>query len=348
MTVRTRTVMYSLRSLDQLSNDELVRVLFHLKIGDLCRFAQVSKHCSEIASANELWAARARNICISYSLDWHHFEGNFLYGVKHDGENLPIYSGPPLRMPYLTVENDATKLGDEGLLYRCYPSSQQGRARKDRTDHVWITSKFPVTCCGAHFASRSVFEEHLEDIRHYERMQEARGRSPSFDISIDPRILYGKDGFKSMTMREQYREMRSYVDAMLPEIEARCDPSRWSEDELTNLRRLSNQGLSFMDEIVAVHGDEDDYFQSLVETCREDLMPLAIGEHICDNVLQTFKHSGVYSEAVPYLTVRDFLTDGLALCDPVGGSASSEQWFSGISELFESHYNGAFSDEEYA
>ena len=231
--------MCSHGSLDQLSNDELVRVLFHLKIGDLCRFAQVSKHCSEIASANELWAVRARDIGESYSLDWRDFKGNFLDGVKHDGENLPIYSGPPLRMPYLTVENDATKLGDEGLLYRCYPSSQQGRARQDRTDHVWIASKFPVTCCGAHFASRSEFEEHVEDMRHYERMQEARGQSPSFDISIDPRILYGKDGFKSMTMREQYREMRSYVDAILPEIEARCDPSRWSEDELTNLRELS-------------------------------------------------------------------------------------------------------------
>ena len=336
--------MCSHGSLDQLSNDELVRVLFHLKIGDLCRFAQVSKHCSEIASANELWAVRARDIGESYSLDWRDFKGNFLYGVKHAGENLPIYSGPPLRMPYLTVENDATKLGDEGLLYRCYPSSQQGRARQDRTDHVWITSKFPVTCCGAHFASRSEFEEHLEDMRHYERMQEARGRSPSFDISIDPRILYGKDGFKSMTMREQYREMRSYVDAILPEIEARCDPSRWSEDELTNLRELSRQGLSFMNDIILVNGDEDDWFQSLVETCREDLMPLAIGEHICDKVLRTFKHSGVYSEAVPYLTVRDFLTDGLALCDPDGGSASGEQWWSGISELFESYYNGELEE----
>ena len=102
-----------------------------------------------------------------------------------------------------------------------------------------------------------------------------------------------------------------------------------------------------MNDIILENGDEDDWFQSLVERCREDLMPLAIGEHICDKVLRTFKHSGVYSEAVPYLTVRDFLTDGLALCDPVGGSASGEQWWSGISELFESYYNGAFSDEEW-
>ncbi len=86
-----------------------------------------------------------------------------------------------------------------------------------------------------------------------------------------------------MAMCEQYREMRSYVDAMLPDIEARCDPSRWSDNELSNLQELSSQGLSFMNQILRVTRAITSHASRalIVETCRRDPMPLAIGKHIC-------------------------------------------------------------------
>ena len=83
-----------------------------------------------------------------------------------------------------------------------------------------------------------------------------------------------------------------------------------------------------------------------MEDCRADLEPIAIGTHICAMVIQGFEEAGMYTEVpqVPYFSVRDLLTGGLAACDPDGGSASGEAWWSGLSELFEMHYEGLLEE----
>ena len=95
-------------------------------------------------------------------------------------------------MPYLTpvtsdrLENTASRrISEEGLQYRCYPSSI---LLPDLNDLVWITCSFPVTCCGAHHATRPDFEQHILDIRHYERMEHEQGRGRLPDICVDPRL----------------------------------------------------------------------------------------------------------------------------------------------------------------
>ena len=101
-------------------------------------------------------------------------------------------------------------------------------------------------------------------------------------------------------------------------------------------------GTDREDETDAVHKDE--FFYELYEECREMCQPTFIGTHICDQVLESFKCSGVYVEvdAVPYFSVRDFLTSGLAACDPDGGSSSGKTWWSGLSEFFENYYDGTW------
>ena len=71
----------------------------------------------------------------------------------------------------------------------------------------------------------------------------------------------------------------------------------------------------------------------------------SIGSYICDQVLEGFKRSGVYVvelDAVPYFSVRDFLTSGFAACDPDGGTSSGMTWWSGLSEFFAYHYDGTW------
>ena len=332
-------------SLIDLPHDEMIAVLSHLGMPDLRRFSQASKHCLAVASVDELWASDACTICKTYGLD----ADDFL----DENESSPLLPECPnplkLSMPNPIIpDNEVIKIGDEGLLYRCYPATQKDRAGKDRTDHEWMTCPFPMTCCdGAHFASRAEFEEHVLDIRHIERMQQKRGRGRLFDTCIDPRLVMGEEAFASMPKRTQYVRMSRYINTILPEINRRCDPSTWSEDDWVNLRTLSQAGHDFADEIVAENeGIQNDYFGQLVLQSDEDLDPMEIGMHICNSVVNTFFQSGVYSEAVPYFTVRDFLTRGLAACDPDGGSASGEQWWRGVSELFDWHYDGGDSDSD--
>ena len=333
--------------LNQLAADELLRVLSHLGVTDLGRLAQVCKHCMELANCDLSWALHAQKLLSGCKIDLHDFEGNFLYC---NPPNLPKYDGPPLRMPYLTpitsyhINNKvARQISDEGLQYRCYPSSI---LTPEIDDLVWITRSFPVACCGAHHATRPDFEEHILDMRHYERMEHEQGEGRLPDICVDPR-LHRPNTFEALGKREQYLCMRRYVDAILPRIKARCDPASWSVTDKANLRALSSQGLSFMYEVVDRTDDvhKDDYFYELFEECRAMCQPTSISSYICGRVLESFECSGVYveAEAVPYFSVRDFLTRGLAACDPDGGSSSGKTWWSGLSEFFEYHYDGTWN-----
>ena len=328
----------------QLTDDAIVRVLSFLEVIDLCHIAQVSTQCSELSTTDECWAAHVDfTICSRYKLDRRDFEGNFLHLIETGSAFLPRYSGPPLRMPYLTPDNEGIKITEEGLCYRCYPSAQSQLPRGARTDHVWITHKYPVTCCGAILATRAEMEAHRVDMRHYERMQALRGEGRLPDRWIDPRLLLGEAAFAALPKRFQCLRVQDYVDAILPEIEARCEPANWSEADHARLRRLSEQGLGFMEDLVRdqafFHDDGEEYLADVVEECRRDCHPLAIGTHVCNAALETFEELGVYSEAVPYFSARDLLVGGLAECDPDGGSASGEHWWRGVSEIFRYHYD---------
>ena len=327
--------------LNQLADDELLRVLSHLGVTDLCRLAQVCKHCMELATCDLSWALHVQQILSGCKIDLHSFEGNF------PPPRLPKYDGPPLRMPYLTpvnryyVQNTATRqISDEGLQYRCYPSAI---LKPEIDDLVWVTCSFPVTCCGAQHATRAEFEEHILDLRHYERMAQEHGAGWLPDVCVDPR-LHRPNTFDALGKREQYLRMRRYVDAILQRIHARCDPASWSVADKARLEALSSQGLAFMEQIEDATDDvkKGDFFYELYGECREMCQPTSIGSYICDQVLESFKCSGVYVEvhAVPYFSVRDFLTSGLAACDPVRGLSSGKTWWSGLSELFGFYYNG--------
>ena len=339
--------------LNQLADDELLRVVGHLSVTDLGRLAQVCKHCMELATCDLSWVLHVQELLSGCKIDLNDFEGNFL---ECDPPRLPKYDGPPLRMPYLTPitrncvwdprhrKNTASRqISDDGLQYRCCPSSI---LNPEIDDLVWITRSFPVTCCGAQHATRPDFEEHILDMRHYERMMEEQGEGRLPDICVDPR-LHRPNTFEALGKREQYLRMRRYVDAILPRIKARCDPASWSVTDKAGLQALSSQGLSCMQDVVDETDDvhKDDYFYELLERCRLECQPNAIGSYICGRVLQSFECLGVYVEveAVPYFSVRDFLTRGLAACDPDGGSSSGAQWWSGLSEFFDSHYRGTYN-----
>jgi hypothetical protein len=188
-------------------------------------------------------------------------------------------------------------------------------------------------------------------MRHFERIEDARGRGRLPDSMIDPRLLLGHDAFEALPKREQYMRLTVYVDAVLAEIVAYRDPEFWSAEDKEQLRRLSEAGLDFMAEIEA---EVDPAVIDLswhcginfLHECRADCDPTAIGEHVVASVLDGFVRmgKGVYSEApdVPCFSVRDLLTSGLVRCDPDGGSSSGKQWWSGLSELFEWHYEGRF------
>jgi hypothetical protein len=342
--------------LSQLADDELQHVLSYLDVADIGIIAQVSKRCMEVANNDDCWQVHTMNICTSYTLDRDDFEGNFLYFLLMGDLLLPKYNGPPLRMPYLTPDDfdesypyggrTYAKIGDEGLMHRCYPSAQRDRAWHDRTGHVWITSKFPVLCCGAQHASRADVEKHCLDMRHYERLQGERGLGQLPEISIDPRLLLGQEAFEILSKREQYLRMRRYIDSILPEIKEQCDPANWDAADMANLQRLSRHGLSFVDELCerSRYDDNDnEYFEELIDEARMSCQPDAIGEHICNSVLEGFQTTGVYTEVphVPYFSVRDFLIRGLQACDQDLESGSGESWWSGVNELFRLHYNSA-------
>ena len=333
--------------LDRLADDELRRVLALLDTASLSSVAQVNGRCNVLADSS--WARHASMICTSYNLDRRDFEENFMYDLKQS-PLLPKYDGPPLRMPYLTPNHWCTwrwkptvRMTDEGLQYSCYPTAQEKLAVRDE---VWITCKFPVMCCGFHHGTRSELEAHCLDMRHYERMQSESGQGRLNHACIDPRLTFGQEDFEALPKREQYMRMRRYVDAILSRIERRSDPANWDEYDMTNLRLLSEHGLSFMNHIVRDAGPERiaefDYLGDIVGHCREACQPENIGAYICQQVLEGFEGSGVYTEVpeVPYYSVRDFITGGLADCDPDGGSSSGQTWWSGLSELFELHYEG--------
>ena len=343
--------------LSQLADDELQHVLSYLDVADIGIIAQVSKRCMEVANNDDCWQVHTMNICTSYTLDRDDFEGNFLYFLLMGDLLLPKYNGPPLRMPYLTPDDfdesypyggrTYAKIGDEGLMHRCYPSAQRDRAWHDRTGHVWITSKFPVLCCGAQHASRADVEKHCLDMRHYERLQGERGLGQLPEISIDPRLLLGQEAFEILSKREQYLRMRRYVDFILPEIKRRCDPGNWDAADMANLQRLSRQGLSFVKELCGMprnDDDDDEYYEELVNEARMSCQPNAIGEHICNLVLEGFQTTGVYIEVpdVEYFSVRDFLIRGLETRNPISGLG--EPWWSGMSELFWLHCEGRIGD----
>ena len=233
--------------LNQLADDELLRVLSHLGVTDLCRLAQACKHCMELATCDLSWALHVQELLSDCKIDRHSFEGDFLYGTI---PRLPKYDGPPLRMPYLTPvtygqNTTACEIRDQGLQYLCSPSAI---LKPEIDDLVWITCSFPVKCCGAQHATRAEFEEHILDMRHYERMAQEHGEGWLPDICVDPR-LHRPNTFDALSKREQYLRMRRYVDAILPRIHARCDPASWSVADKANLQALSSQGLSFMEQI---------------------------------------------------------------------------------------------------
>ena len=99
--------------------------------------------------------------------------------------------------------------------------------------------------------------------------------------------------------------------------------------------------------------EEGDLYDELYLQAKDDIEPEAIALHVCDSLIGSFKDGrGVYQEAenVPYFSVRDLLTDGLAALDPEGGSDSYRHFWSGVSELFEMHFElaqgaGGDSDE---
>ena len=49
--------------LNQLADDELLRVLSHLGVTDLCRLAQVCKHCMELATCDLSWELHVQELC---------------------------------------------------------------------------------------------------------------------------------------------------------------------------------------------------------------------------------------------------------------------------------------------
>ena len=266
---------HAMDSLNQLADDELLRVLSHLGVTDMCRLAQVCKHCMELATCDLSWALHLQELLAGCKIDLHLFE-------DFPPPRLPKYNGPPLRMPYLSpvnlyyVQNTATRqISDEGLQYRCYPSAI---LKPEIDDLVWVTCTFPVTCCGAQHATRAEFEEHIRDLRHYERMAQEHGVGWLPDVCVDPR-LHRPNTFDALGKREQYLRMRRYVDAILPRIHERCDPASWSVADKARLEALSSRGLAFMEQIE----DETDevkknrFFYELYGECREMCQPTSIG-----------------------------------------------------------------------
>ena len=259
-------------SFSLLSDDECIRILSHLEEPELDLVAEVSKTCARVARCDAVWASRAKDLCARYTFDRRDFEGNFLYLLEQD-PLLPAYDGPPLRMPYLTPENSGQgdrKIDDMGLQHRCYPSAQRGRAPSER-ERVWVTTEFPVTCCGARHASRAALEQHCLDMCHYERMQSARGNGRLPDSWIDPRLRLGQAAFTALPKREQYLRVHLYVAKVLPEIEVMSDPENWDVLDKANLERLSRQGLAFLEELIAGanrDGFDEDLFDELVACCR--------------------------------------------------------------------------------
>ena len=240
-------------SISQLADDELLRVLSHLSLSSMLKVAQVSKCLARVANSDAAWAARALDICTKYNLDRDDLEGNMFYELK-ERPLLPQYSGPPLRMPYLTPFKNGVKISEEGLQYRCYLNVEGHLAPCDRSDH-WVTTSF--MCCGVSHATRAAFEAHCLDIRHYERMQGERGEGELYDSLIDPRLILGQKDFDALPKREQYLRMSKYVDAILGVLEDRSDPVNWNDADKANLQNLSRQNLSYRTRIDGMMADCD-------------------------------------------------------------------------------------------
>ena len=144
--------------------------------------------------------------------------------------------------------------------------------------------------------------------------------------------------------REKYLRMDRYVNAIVAAIKARCDPANWSEADKAKLQQLSDSGDQLLATIAEeIDGDPDGFYDEPFSQAEDDIDPEAIAAHIKYSLLESFTEGrGVYREAetVPYFSVRDLLTGGLAALDPEGGSDSYRHWWSGVSELFEMHFEG--------
>ena len=226
-----------------LDNDAVMQVLAHLTADELARFVCASHGTKSVGHREVCWASHVESISSQYATE----ESQFV--VDEDAPAEPEYSGPRLRMPYLTpwttaeVEKrrkaqDALRRRAEVLQalgvpvipksaegwtfprwrvangrteYRTYPVNEAKTCPAARTD-VWVGATFPKSrCCGVEIRSLEDFEAHATSWRHYENNNYHPADAPLIAEYIDPRKVDGEAAFAALPKYEAYARMERYV-----------------------------------------------------------------------------------------------------------------------------------------
>ena len=226
-----------------LDNDAVIHVLSHLTADELARFVCASHGTKSVGHREVCWASHVESISSQYATE----ESQFV--VDEDAPAEPEYSGPRLRMPYLTpwttaevekrrTAQDALRRRAEVLQalgvpvipksaegwtfprwrvangrteYRTYPVNEAKTCPAARTD-VWVGATFPKSrCCGVEIRSLEDFEAHATSWRHYENNNYHPADAPLIAEYIDPRKVDGEAAFAALPKYEAYARMRRYV-----------------------------------------------------------------------------------------------------------------------------------------
>ena len=134
-------------------------------------------------------SSRARKI--DYTPWW--FED---WGGGEPGLETLLLKDPSLRAAEKLVGTECVKLLDEGLEYRCYPSSESSISMEDRSADKWFLWPFPLTCAGVECTTKQDLEALFTTLRHYEAVKDQRGDGRLRE-DIDPRFI---DGEKRSTL----------------------------------------------------------------------------------------------------------------------------------------------------
>ena len=222
-----------------LDNDAVIQVLSHLTADELARFVCASHGTKSVGQRDACWASHLEAISAQYATE----ESQCI--VDEAAPTEPEYSGPRLRMPYLTPwttaevekrckalralpwQDDRRPKSAEGWAfprwraangrteYRAYPVSEAKTCPAARTD-AWVGATFPKSrCCGVEIKSLQDFEAHATSWRHYENTKFpglwAGADAPTIAEYIDPRKVDGEAAFAALPKYEAYARMERYV-----------------------------------------------------------------------------------------------------------------------------------------
>ena len=87
--------------------------------------------------------------------------------------------------------------------------------------------------------------------------------------------------------------------------------------------------------------EDEELYEEGLAACQ----PAAIGHHIVQTTLRSFRARGVYVETppVPCVTPRSLILEKLSVCDPATGSCSEKVWFGCLCEFL----SIAFDEDSY-